>query len=73
MAHPNRSFDLSIEDMELIETALRVKKRALNEARMDGELGQTGAETVREIHELLGRLHNQKQFYRPKAGIYVSG
>jgi hypothetical protein len=27
----------------------------------------------RENEELLGRLHNQKIFYRPKAQTYVSG
>ena len=28
---------------------------------------------VRDIHDLLGRLHNQKRFYRPKHGVYVGG
>lgn len=56
---PNTKFDLSPEDMELIETALQ----------------KTKAEDLsvsRRVHELLGRLHNQKIFYRPK-GPYVSG
>ena len=30
-------------------------------------------EQTREVRELLGKLHNQKQWYRPKNKIYVSG
>lgn len=59
MPKPNRQFDLDIDDLELIETALR-KAKTLPD--MD----------EREIHDLLGRLHNQKEFFRPR-GTYVSG
>ena len=59
MPKPNTKFDLSIEDMELIETALQ-KTQA------------TGQADPRQVNELLGRLHNQKVFYRPE-GTYVSG
>lgn len=70
MPTPNRTFDLSVADLDLIETALRSKKRALNA----GELAANDAEVVlKDIHDLLGRLHNQKTFYRPKASVYVSG
>lgn len=30
-------------------------------------------EQTAEIRELLGRIHNQKNWYRPKDTIYVSG
>ena len=30
-------------------------------------------EQTREVQELLGRLHNQKNWYRPKDAIYVGG
>lgn len=30
-------------------------------------------EQTREVRELLGRLHNQKNWYRPKDAIYVGG
>jgi len=73
MARYNRSFDLSLGDMDLIETALRRKKRALSQARLDGDQAPEVEETLRDIHALLGRLHNQKQFFRPKTGVYVSG
>ncbi len=50
---PNKKFELSVKDLELIENAL---------------LSQ---EQTREVQELLGRLHNQKNWYRPKDAIYV--
>jgi hypothetical protein len=55
----NTKFDLSPEDMELIETALQKTKAEDHNVS-------------RKIHDLLGRLHNQKVFYRPK-GSYISG
>jgi hypothetical protein len=55
----NKSFDLTPYDVDLIETALRKAKR------------ETDIDT-REVSELLGRLHNQKVFYRPP-GTYVGG
>lgn len=57
----NTRFDLSLEDMDLIEKALQ--HVAANE---------NGPADPREVSDLLGRLHNQKVFYRPK-GRYISG
>jgi hypothetical protein len=72
----NRNFDLTLGDIDLIEAALRVVKRDLS-------LGREGARAllpvveegdhVTEINDLLGRLHNQKIFYRPTDEPYVSG
>jgi hypothetical protein len=59
MPKPNTQFELDVDDLDLIETALRKAKR---EADID----------AREVSELLGRLHNQKEFFRPK-GTYVGG
>ncbi|KGK78782.1 hypothetical protein PM03_12320 [Thalassobacter stenotrophicus] len=74
MPTPNRTFDLSVEDLDLIEAALRRKKRALNEAQLVGAgTRDDAAEQLKDIHDLLGRLHNQKTFYRPKQAVYVSG
>ena len=56
---PNTKFRLSVEDMELIETALRESQSS---ERVE----------ARKVQDLLGRLHNQKVFFRPK-GTYVSG
>lgn len=70
----NRNFELSVEDLDLIETALRRKKRILNESRMSGQAApQETDQELHAIHDLLGRLHNQKVFYRPKASAYIGG
>jgi len=66
MASPNRQIDLTVEDMELIETALRAQKA-------DRTADNHRCGEARRIHELLGRLHNQKVFYRPRKQPYVSG
>ena len=81
MPHFNRRFDLTINDIDLIEAALRETGRALSSARIDAEsdaatdpaaLAEIDAQ-ARRVHDLLGRLHNQKVFYRPEAGTYVGG
>jgi hypothetical protein len=68
-------FELSVDDMELIETGLRGTMATLSHAQLgesdDGKADRE--ETVRRIQELLGRLHDQKIFYRPKRGVYVGG
>lgn len=44
----NKNFELDIDDIALIEDALRKMPM------------------TKEIHELLGKIHNQKVWYRPK-------
>ncbi len=64
----NKTFDLTPDDLDLIENALREKQRQLS-ANVNGK----PCETLRGTHDLLGRLHNQKNFYRPKAQAYIGG
>lgn len=81
MVSYNVNFELSVEDVELIESALRLSKRALGsgaivagtaaEADMPDPADVNGS--IRRIQDLLGRLHNQKVFYRPRSGTYVGG
>lgn len=76
MPRYNRNFNLTLNDIDLIEAALQVVKRDLS-------LGREGARALlppvddgdhlRDIDDLMGRLHNQKIFYRPKNKPYVSG
>ena len=61
MTKPNDKFKLSVQDVEHIEYALRQR------------LMIVGEQEQREINALLGKLHNQKNFYRPTKEIYVSG
>lgn len=60
----NTQFELSVDDLDLIEEALRAARQAKADAK---------AAKARKIHDLLGRLHNQKTFFRPANGTYVSG
>ena len=81
MAGYNRTFDLSIADVELIEEAMRARGRELCTMRRAlSDENPAHFESIRVIEadqrageELLGRLHNQKMFYRPKAQVYVGG
>jgi len=57
----NTLFELSIKDVDLIESALR---SALAEEKVDD---------AQSINDLLGRLHNQKTFFRPREGVYIGG
>lgn len=73
----NSKFDLSIADIDLIEAALQQKRADLS-ARVvtdEGKVDKTSEAdtTLRHIHDLLGRLHNQKVFYRPRRGAYIGG
>lgn len=63
MAKPNTKFNLSVRDIDIIERALRTQ--------LDAKKDNT--QEVKEIREVLGKIHNQKNWYRPKKGPYVSG
>lgn len=77
----NRSFDLSIADIDLIEESLRARGRELSRLRLAlSAENPAHMESIRVIEqdqrtgeELLGRLHDQKIFYRPKKAVYVGG
>jgi hypothetical protein len=80
MSSYNRTFQLTIEDVDLIEEALRAHGRELSRQRVrpgnsaaDTQTNQVIEEDMRKGEELLGRLHDQKIFYRPKKEVYVSG
>ena len=49
----NDMFELSIEDMELIEQALR---QAM--ASYSIEANENNEDTIRRMHDLLGKLHD---------------
>ena len=59
----NKNFELHPDDMDLIETALRIAVEADDADVID----------PRAAHDLMGRLHNQKVFYRPSDQVYISG
>lgn len=77
MSKHNRTFDLTISDIDLIEAALHVTKRDLSLERLETSAmlpaDTASDDSLRQIDDLLGRLHNQKIFYRPLKEPYVGG
>ena len=69
---PNKTFELSVKDIQIIEEALRAKAGRRGMRIMQGEDVDRLHVEMKEIQDLLGRLHHQKNFYRPKDG-YVGG
>lgn len=85
MTKANTTFNLDIRDVELIENALNSVITNKSSTIM-GAAGNDNSEPssnscpttiksqINEVRDLLGRLHNQKVWYRPKAdGTYVGG
>ncbi|MEP1587307.1 MAG: hypothetical protein ABJR46_00480 [Tateyamaria sp.] len=66
----NTNFELNIQELDLIEAALRRSKLAQTQ---DDLKSSDADDEARQIHNLLGKLHNQKTFYRPTKGTYVGG
>ena len=84
MTKANTTFNLDIRDVELIENALNsvITKQSSNMINTAGNENSEPSSScpvkvksqIDELRDLLGRLHNQKVWYRPKGeGIYVGG
>ena len=76
MTKPNTSFKLTIRDVEIIEEALRAKAGRRGMAIAQGATSERLREEMHEIQDVLGRIHEQKNFYAKfKDGKtpYVSG
>lgn len=69
---PNLLFELDVRDIEIIESALRSKAGRRGLAIAQGETSDKLKSEMIEINDLMGRIHNQKNWYRPK-GKFVSG
>ena len=63
---PNKNFELSVRDIEVIESSLRAKAGRRGLAIAQGDVSVQLHEEMTEIQQLLGRIHDQKQWYRPK-------
>ena len=70
---PNNNFDLSIRDIEVIESALRAKAGRRGMAIAEGAVSTQLHDEMIEIQELLGRIHHQKNWYRAKDGTFQGG
>lgn len=81
MTRPNPSFDLTVEDVDLIETALCQSREILSQrhlsyehcAHIEGGASREKAVRTKEalgrIQSLLGRLQTQKVSRTPAAGL----
>jgi len=76
MVKYNRSFTLDIDDINLIETTLHEKSKSLFDQIRLGNMNAAAVcdfeNEIIKIHKLLGKIHNQKRWYRPE-GTYISG
>ena len=85
MSKPNTKFNLGLRDIDLIEDALNsviAKRSSSMNSIADNDVENTAdmssyreiRQEVADLRDLLGRLHNQKNWYRPqKQAVYVSG
>lgn len=85
MSKPNIEFNLDLRDIDLIESAINsvIARRSsamssLTESSVENTMDISAyrdiKQEVAELRDLLGRLHNQKNWYRPQTeAVYVSG
>lgn len=85
MSKPNTEFNLDLRDIDHIENAINsvIARRSSamrsltansSENTMDISVYREIKEEVAELRDLLGRLHNQKNWYRPQTdAVYLSG
>ena len=71
---PNLNFEFHPRDIEIIETALRRKvSQKLNQIIDDRKTAEKFRKEAKETADLLARIHHQKNWYRPKNKLYISG
>ena len=85
MSKPTTEFNLGLRDIDLIEDAINlvIARRSsamssLTEDKVENTTDMTAYKEIRQevadLRCLLGRLHNQKNWYRPPTkAVYVSG
>ncbi len=84
MTKANTTFNLDIRDVELIENALnsiitKQSSKIINSAdnrnvKPQDNCSLEAKNQIAELRDLLGRLHNQKIWYRPKkSATYIGG
>ena len=69
MTAPNTQFELSVEDIDIIESALREKAGRRGLAIAQGDVSIQLHKEMNEIQTLLGKIHDQKVWYKPKGFV----
>ena len=84
MTKPNTTFNLDVKDLEIIEDALHSVIAKYSNDLVSVQNASDAGTAIRdratveaemsEMRDLLGRLHNQKNWFRPKTGHgYIGG
>ena len=71
----NKSFDLNLQELDMIENSMHYRMKRLSSRLLTVKKESSKVTIHRElasINELLGKIHNQKEWYRP-SGTYISG
>lgn len=71
----NKSFDLNLQELDMIEHSMHYRMKRLSSRLLTVKKETSKAaihEELANINELLGKIHNQKEWYRP-SGTYISG
>ena len=67
-------LELDLVDLDLVEKGLRYRLRMLSkEARNPNCKSLGNTQEILKIQSVLGQLHDQKVWYRPKQTTYLSG
>ena len=76
MSSYNTEFQLNIEELKTIEDSMIYRIKRLTTRRLtvkkDSSKEKIDIE-VRHIQGLMGKIHNQKEWWRPKNKVYISG
>ena len=64
----NTNFKMGLQDLDIIEVSLRQRLNDLSKSKSKDQHRE-----MSEIRDVLGNLHNQKVWYRPKSSVYVGG
>ena len=70
---PNHQFNLSVKAIDIIERALTAKAGRRGMRLMQGEDNDQLKQEMQDIQNLLGRLHEQKIWYKPKDKFVPGG
>jgi hypothetical protein len=73
---PTLKFDLNVKDIDVIEDAMRYRLQRLlarrTTVKKDSSREAIDIE-VAHIHQLLGKLYNQKSWFKPTTGFIGGG
>tara|TARA_Y100000389_G_scaffold29070_1_gene24782 strand:+ start:1501 stop:1908 length:408 start_codon:yes stop_codon:yes gene_type:complete len=73
---PNKNFDFDVNELALVESAMKYRIGRLNMRRgtVVKESSKINIDNeIKQIYTLLGKIHNQKVWYRPKDGRFQGG